>query len=256
MLKEDLKQLGLREKEAELYLALLEAGEANIQDLVEKAGIKRTSVYHLLEYLKEKGFVGVTTKKKRKLYFAQDPRKLESDLDERRSIVRRVVPELLSMANFIQKKPIIRYFEGMEGIKEIYKEYLSHHEQEILSWWPEEESYTKTIGDNFFFEYYMPERLKHRIFKRVIAPNTKYFVDLERDDTKQLRKTKLIDLPEGEHRPIEVSIFGGGKIALLSFNEKFGLILESKDVYDNFKSLFESQWKMIPDKNNNYRSEE
>ena len=46
-----LKNLGLSEKAAQVYLASLELGEAPVQKLAERAGLKRTTVYYVLEEL-------------------------------------------------------------------------------------------------------------------------------------------------------------------------------------------------------------
>jgi len=45
----ELEKLGLNEKEARVYLALLELGESNIQGLSAKSSVKRTTVYDILE---------------------------------------------------------------------------------------------------------------------------------------------------------------------------------------------------------------
>ena len=83
MLKNELSDFGLDPKESQIYLALLELGEASVLSISRKSGLKRTSVYHLLEALKERGLVGIVNKNKKQHYFAQNPQKLESELEER-----------------------------------------------------------------------------------------------------------------------------------------------------------------------------
>ena len=70
----NLEKLNLADKEAKVYLALLELGEANIQRISNKSKIKRTTVYDVIEDLKEKGLVGTSKRKKRNYFFAENPR--------------------------------------------------------------------------------------------------------------------------------------------------------------------------------------
>jgi len=49
-----LRNLGLNEKEAKIYLACLELGSATVQEVAQKSSIKRTNIYNLLGSLKKK----------------------------------------------------------------------------------------------------------------------------------------------------------------------------------------------------------
>lgn len=59
-----LKEFGFKEKEAAVYLGLLELGEAKVHDIARKAKISRPTTYEILEKLAEGGFV-VSLEKKR-----------------------------------------------------------------------------------------------------------------------------------------------------------------------------------------------
>ena len=66
VITEKLEKLGLNKKEAQIYLAALESGETNIEGLSKKSKIKRTTVYDIVESLKEKGLLSSTFSKKKK----------------------------------------------------------------------------------------------------------------------------------------------------------------------------------------------
>ena len=57
MFEQFLEEIGLSEKEAKIYLALLQVDSALISDLAEKTKINRTTVYPVLESLAKKGLV-------------------------------------------------------------------------------------------------------------------------------------------------------------------------------------------------------
>jgi len=59
MFEKDLISLGLSEKEARIYIVLLELEVATAHEVAEKSGVNRSSAYVVLEKMKEKGIVGL-----------------------------------------------------------------------------------------------------------------------------------------------------------------------------------------------------
>lgn len=57
----NLTEFGLSDKEARIYLALLELEIATAFDTAKHAGINRSSTYVVLESLKKKGLVWLTS---------------------------------------------------------------------------------------------------------------------------------------------------------------------------------------------------
>jgi sugar-specific transcriptional regulator TrmB len=63
-----LKQIGLKEKEIKVYLIVLEKGSLSAQAIAAEAGIKRTTVYLVLERLKKIGLAGEIIDKNKKSF--------------------------------------------------------------------------------------------------------------------------------------------------------------------------------------------
>lgn len=241
MIQNYLEKFGFDKKEAKLYLALLELGEGTIQDMSRKSGLKRTTVYNTIDSLKKRALISSTIRGKKTLYLAEDPRTINNNLEEKKAMLNKIMPELLSITNFLEKKPTIKYFEGIDGIKEIYKDILNYPGQENLAWWSE--SY-EVFGENFFYEYYLPLRIKKKILSRVITQDNKYWRKIQKNDTKELRQIKLAPL-NARLFELEISLYGNSKIGIMSFQEKFGLIIESRALYNTLKSIFELQWQSL-----------
>ena len=242
MLAKDLEKLGLDEKESRVYLALLELGEGNVQHIAKKSGVKRTTVYDVIESLKEKGLLSLIARKKKTLYLAEDPRTIEQKLDEKKQTFQRILPELLSVANALDKKPRIRFFEGIEGIKEVYKDALKYSDQEMLAW------VSPAVAENFDLkfldEYYLPKRVEKKIWVRAIAPDEPFAQKYKGLDQKSLRQTRLVPASQFPFA-VEINLYGKNKIAVMSFSEKIGLIIESQKIYTTLKSIFELNWNSI-----------
>ena len=242
MLKNDLERIGFSDKEADLYLAALELGEANIQKLSRKSGIKRTTVYDIIESLQKKGFIAQSTKRKKTLFAAVDPRKLEQEIEERQAVVKRAMPKLLAIANAIDTKPKVSFFEGMDGIKEVYRDTLRYPDQELLAWVAEEA--IEHFDVDFLDNEYLPKRLEKRIWVRAIAPDVPEMQQYSETDQASLRKTRIINNKIFE-LDVEINLYGKKRIAIMSFEEKFGMIVESKKIHDTLKNIFEMNWSML-----------
>jgi sugar-specific transcriptional regulator TrmB len=243
-----LEKLGLNEKEARVYLALLELGESNIQGLSAKSSVKRTTVYDILESLKEKGLITEITKNKKTILMAEDPRKIENILDEKKDTFKRVLPELLSITNVLDNKPKIKFYEGINGIKDVYRDTLNYPDQELLAW-VSNEAIHSFDEEQKFLDYYLEKRKDKKIWVRAVAPDNEEMQNYKGLDEKSLRRTKLVSQEEFPFE-VEINLYGRRKIGIMSFGEKLGLIIESEKLYKTLHSIFELNWKMLPESKN------
>ncbi len=239
MLHRQLQDAGLNETEAKIYLASLELGQTSVSRIAKKAGIKRTTVYLSLENLMQKGLVSAIKKEGKSHYYAEDPRNLERIMVEKKERISKVIPELLAFTNLIDRKPEIRYFEGDEGIKEVLMNALINADGEILTMYSE--SYINDFDEKFFSEYYVPERIRRRISARALLPDNNQMRELAMTNEISLRKTRFVFADLFKIK-IEVMIYDRDKLSIISYKEKFALIIESPAIHDSFKSIFETMW--------------
>ncbi len=240
--KKELQQLNFDEKEADVYLALLELGEANIEQIAKKSGVKRTTVYHVIEALKEKGYIEMSKIGKKTLYYALSPKKIGEKLEEKKLIFEKIMPGLLSITNDIEKKPKIRYYEGKEGIREIYKDTLKYHNQEMLVWTTED--ILEYFDVDWLWDYYVEKRVENKIWQRTIAPDIEYAHEIKGLDKKHLRNMRLCS-KEQFPMYVDVTLYGGRYVGIMSFKDGLGLIIESEGIYKTLKSIFEMNWLML-----------
>jgi len=171
MTENSLKKLGLDAKESAIYLALLEMGEVTISSIVKKTGIKRTTVYAAIEMLQKQKLIGSTKHKKRTLYFAEDPRVLSEQLDEKKEHLNSILPQLLALSSRYTRKPKIQYYEGKQGIEKVYQETLTYPNQELIGWVSHRALHS--FDSDFLYHQYLPKRLEKKIWVRVFAPDNK-----------------------------------------------------------------------------------
>ena len=73
LIAKQLINFGFSEKEAKIYLALLELEAATVFETAKLSGVNRSSAYVVLEALKKKGFVGISDKDGRYLSLLEVP---------------------------------------------------------------------------------------------------------------------------------------------------------------------------------------
>jgi HTH-type transcriptional regulator, sugar sensing transcriptional regulator len=92
-----LKKIGLSEKEAVLYMAILTHGPSSKSDMVLRTNLHRPEVYRYLPLLIERGLVSLVSTGKRALYVAESPELLVSLLETLESEMSHMLPDLLSL---------------------------------------------------------------------------------------------------------------------------------------------------------------
>lgn len=114
----------MSEKEAAVYLAMLELGPASVQDIAKKSDINRATTYVMLEVLKKRGLATCVMRNKKTLFAAESPEHILSLITEelhqvkdKENRLREVVPSLMALYKMVENKPRVRYYEGEEGIK-------------------------------------------------------------------------------------------------------------------------------------------
>lgn len=123
MLEKYLQEIGLNEKEAAVYIALIQYENASVIDLSTKTKINRSTTYTILESLAKKGLVSETTVGKKTRYQAEPPERLETFverqkvmLDEHSRRLKDIIPQIKSIQREGGERPIVKFFEGRDGI--------------------------------------------------------------------------------------------------------------------------------------------
>jgi sugar-specific transcriptional regulator TrmB len=211
--------------------------------LAKKSSIKRTTAYLVVDSLKEKGLLSSAKKGKKTKFYAEDPRKINEMLAEKKKAIDKIMPDLLSFANLIDKKPKIRYFEGKRACIEVLEDTLKYPKSEILAWFGE-----KYLAhyDDYFLTKYIPKRLEKRIWVRSIFPDNPQMRELIKFDQQQLRQSKFISSLKFK-MGVEINMYGNDKVGIIAYDEDIAVIIESRKIYEAQKSIFEIMWEMLPE---------
>ena len=118
----ELRKLGLKEKEVQVYLAGLELGPSSVQKIAKKARITRPTTYEIIKTLEKKGLFIETKQKKKRLFVAQSPERIlgilriqKREIEEKEREFIRIIAALES--KYSKEKEGIKVFKGKEGLR-------------------------------------------------------------------------------------------------------------------------------------------
>ncbi len=247
-----LHNLGLEDSEARVYEALLELGPSTVSEVTKKAGITRTLGYDVLDRLALHGLVDRTSGKGSKItYSANHPRSLvqyvtnrKNQWERRVKDVSTLLPELVSLYK-IAEKPVVRYQDGVDGVKSIFLETLEST-TEILSildieGWdvPEFKKWGKD---------YNKQRSERRIKERILILDTQrgrewmkyYRGSFKYTNYRWIKPDKLPGIADfgGEINVYENKVV----MALLKKPNRMGVMVESMALSNILRGLFELAW--------------
>lgn len=237
------QQLGLPAKESAVYVALLELGTSNVSSVASKAGLNRTTTYDILESLQMKGLATAVGETKKKTYSAEHPTTLPGyylrrsrQFQRNAEDIEKLLPELVSLYNEKGKRPRTRFYEGIRGIETVYEDTLTSHE--TIRAYASVRDMHSALPD--YFPSYYERRAKKGIMIRAILPNTPEAIDRAAQDKQEARESVLVPADQFDFSP-EINIYDD-KVAIMSLAEEFGVIIESKEIAEAQKKIFELAW--------------
>lgn len=114
-----LRKTKLNDKEAAVYLAVLQLGKASATEIAQLAGLKRSITYVVLDNLIARHYVSLAPGYSKKVYMATDPNAIASELDTTARDFREMLPYLRSMQRRAGK-PHVTYYSGIEGARRAF----------------------------------------------------------------------------------------------------------------------------------------
>lgn len=240
---EELKNIGLSEDEAAVYAAGLELGPATVLEIARKTGLNRTTLYGVTDRLMEKRLLTKSVAGKRTLYVAEPPEKLTLMLKDRLAKLDDLLPELLSLGRKGVYKPKIKYYEGLDGIKSVYRDSLQSKERSLYAFVGVERLNVRSnVLTKFWEGEYRIGRQKNGVVGKVVVPDNAEGMAFKAKDATSNRSTKLVPASTYNFEG-EVLMFDD-VVCFISYteDEEFALSLESKAIAKTLRMVWQVVW--------------
>jgi sugar-specific transcriptional regulator TrmB len=249
-----LEKIGLTDKEALVYVSVLELGGAFPSKIAEYAGLNRSTTYKMLLNLSIRGLINEIEKKNKIFYQIDKPEKIlrytetksrqfENSIEE----VKKILPEIDGIYSAGQNRPKIKYLNGLDEILTVFDDMITQtkpyelvafsNANELLEFLPRD-----------FSKNFVKEKEKKGITTRGIIPDTaqdrKYsenlFSDVDKKYWPEIRYTKEKMFMSSS----EIAVYGTNKVSILNFskNQLTGVVIEDQIIHDMMKVIFELSW--------------
>ncbi len=239
MLEKYLQDIGLSEKEAIVYISLLSVENSSVLDLSKKTKLNRSTSYVVLESLAKKGLVTETTVGKKTHYQAEPPERLQTYveqrkimLDEQAKKLKDVIPQIKSVQREGGEKPIVKYFEGRDGLVSLHEEFFLGQNENAISYL----IYSKDLVDEIFSKQERDRYRGMRLGKNIKSKVMYTYKNGEVPTSEDGERVKV----DADKYPIlcDISICEDRvKIAILG-KKLSGIFIRSKEFAETFRSIF------------------
>lgn len=236
----ELQDIGLNEKEAVLYYSNLSLGPSNVSALAKASGIKRTSVYHVLQGLLEQNIIRKEFHGIKELYVACEPALLLNLLKEKAQKFTHILPELERLSSADYSESVIKYYTGKDACQPVYLDLIG-------SIMPGDDYlvFGCPVRMTHLYPKFFPEFLKAR---RKLSINVRMIIEYS-SDAKILYGKKYNEnnkiLPQGVSFRTNVVILKDRVFIQQLSNPIVGMLYFNKDMIKYQRDVFELIWASI-----------
>jgi len=242
MYEDELQQIGLTEKEAKVYIAVLELGKASAQDIAKKAKIKRPTTYFTIDALMKQGLMSSVYEGKKQFFMAENPERLEDvfrakqdELKRQGEKLTKLLPDLHRLRPKKGDAPIVKYYVGKEGARSMVKDLLKFSGDDAWIAYPHD------VVKELFSTQELDEMRFNRIKK---SAHAKAIYTSSKTTLEDNSSTERIKVDEQKYDfPADIAVYGN-YTRLTSFGDDVvGVVIDNKDIAESMKNLFKMAWE-------------
>jgi len=236
-----LKNIGLSDKAARVYLAALELGEATILGLANKSGVKRTSIYYTILELVELGALTKTKRNKKVYYLPDEPKNLIKRSREKVWEAEELVEELEKVKHSVFKKPRVYFLYGPSGFKKVWDMvFEASKEYRIMT---EAVQFIDFVKEKYILDEIIASKKKLGISSKQIIVDSPGARKIVAKDARENRESRL--LPSSCKLPF-TEIIAGDLTAFISprFDNTI-FIIENENFAKTRKNGFDLLWSKL-----------
>lgn len=232
-----LREVGLTENEAKVYLTLLRIGTSPVSSIAEHSGLYRPYVYDTLKRLMEKGLVSHAKREGKLYYSAAKPAELKNLLERKVEVLEGVLPSLHALSSSLKQEADVHLFQGKRVVRVVIKDTLKTLEEqggENLVFGVDERKFMEAdeVCMKQFFAIMKRKRLKERV---LVQEGDRYLP--------APRTTRYRFLPREYFNPQSTHIYGNKVVVLLFTEPMHGIMIESKELAESYRKQFNLAWK-------------
>jgi predicted DNA-binding transcriptional regulator len=253
-IKEALHNIGLDRTETQVCTLLLKKNMLAIHDITTELALPRSSVHLACENLLTRGVLKVMAHGKRRIFYIEHPKAIknylsfeENEINIKKSSFESIIPRLTALFPVATHSESIEIeqLQGEEGFVDTFYRSLNQPKNgEVLRFTGDPQLFT-VARDRL--QKYREERIKKRIFARLLQPESRYSEEEIKDSRFRYREFRFLQ-KELYDPKVNVSIWQD-KVSFTVWDAGLhSIIIQNKAIADFMKTLFEIAWNKAKEK--------
>jgi len=229
---DELKEAGLTNNEAKIYVSLLRLGPSKAGSISNKSGLHRRVVYDTISLLIQKGLVGYILKNNVKLFQASDPKRVMELIKEKEERISSVIGEMEELFFQTKEKEETNFYKGKNGLKTVMEDQIAMG-KEIFVIGASPLAYEVL---QFYFKWFDKRRVAKKIKTKMIFNRGK--------EKLKIPYSEIRYLPQKYSSPLAVNIYGD-KVALILWSKAnpIAIVVKNKEISEGYRKYFDLMWK-------------
>lgn len=239
-----LEALGLNNKERKVYSTLLSLGRATAYSIAKHSGLKRPTVYVLLENLEHAGIVRKLPTHRAQVYAPKAPKDLFDEAEKRLANAKTSIEKLQGLWEKTSEEIQVFSYEGLQGVFEAMRYGLSSmSNKELKVVWADVSKETDARFNHF------NEPLKryrdNNIRLRGIIPDGAIHDSYRAQDKEYGRNIR--PLPKDMFCPYTFFDIGDTFVRFFDPVHMQAIVIDNPGIRDTMSQIFELVWEAVED---------
>lgn len=236
-----LSNIGLNEKQAQVYLALLKLGKGSAYAVSEQSGLKKPTTYVILDELVERGAAHRVPRASKRIYKPVSPEILFRDAENRMNDTKQLLPSLKSIGSIkTPEKMNVLHFEGLKAFREALHYRIEEAVgKEIVGFYAEAKDMSPKLLE--ICEEYNLFTAKNNITLRAFVPDHASLINFRKTDSEQKRITHTLPLSIYSSS-VSIDTFSNIVRIVLNRNNQM-VIIENNELAKTIREIFSFMWK-------------
>lgn len=239
-LAKNLEQIGLTDKEAKVYLALLSLESSTAYEIAQHCDVKKPTVYVILEELRKKGLVLKVPHAKKALYAAKDIAEYLAEQRGKLNAVQAMIPRMMSMSSV--SKPKVYFYSGIRGFAEAQDFKIdSMRGKTFHSFYGGSEDAQESVRT--LFREWTPACVAKDISFQIVTPDTDIgdFPEFKQfaAEGKHIQVQRVADYSQVNHLSIEIA---EAFVRITDSKNVVATVIDDKATAEALRSIFDIVW--------------
>ncbi len=259
-INQSLQQFGFTETEAKIYLTGIKYSSISVSELVKQTQINRTTIYHALETLAQKGLcarkqiIGRPARNHdnrgsvagRQEFTMTEPTNIGNllnekiiELEKRKETLADILP-LLTLAKQKTGRMAVSHYEGIDGIKLVVEDalYCKGGHWDIIA--PVKNFFSEF--DKTYANYFVETRKQRRLIARSLWEAALSPQNLTPEVLKERNPRILPKIMHGKFKSV-ICLYDDKVLVISSLGELYAVLIQSQEFFETMSAIFDGLWE-------------